>query len=263
MTEIKVTNLSVKIGTKKVLNKISFSAIKGDVFAIVGPNGTGKSTLLKSIMNHFNVHITNGSITFNGKNIKNLATDKIAKFGVFYATQNPTELEGIQTLEFLKIIVNETSKDKVGFYQLYSRINDLMKSLDLPQEILTRNVNVGFSGGQKKKHEILQAQLFNPSLLLLDEIDSGLDIDAIQIIADFINKNRKDRITIIVSHHLDFLYSLKPNKVLVLIDGSIAKIGDLSLVKKIEKNGYKQFIPKQKNQPDFEITDPYLACHRK
>ncbi|MDR3257828.1 MAG: Fe-S cluster assembly ATPase SufC [Mycoplasmataceae bacterium] len=263
MLAIKVNNLSASIAEKKILNKVSFSAKKGDVIAVVGPNGTGKSTLLKSIMNHFNVKITNGSINFAGKNLKGLSTDKIAKMGVFYATQNPTELEGIKTLEFLKIIVNESSKEKVGFYQLYSKINDLIKQLDLPAEILTRNVNVGFSGGQKKKNEILQAQLFNPSLLLLDEIDSGLDIDAIEIISDFINKNRKDRITIVVSHHLDFLYTLKPNKVIVLIDGFVTKIGDISLVKTIEKNGYKQFTSKIKNKPDFEITDPYLACHRK
>jgi Fe-S cluster assembly ATP-binding protein len=134
--------------------------------------------------------------------------------------------------------------------------------LGLPEEILTRNVNVGFSGGQKKKNEILQSELFNPKLILLDEIDSGLDFDAIKLIAGFINKNRKKRITILVSHHLEFLHQIKPNKVVILVNGKIVKNGNISLVKDIEKNGYRQYTKNIKKQSDFEITDPYLACHK-
>jgi Fe-S cluster assembly ATP-binding protein len=134
--------------------------------------------------------------------------------------------------------------------------------LGLPDEILTRNVNVGFSGGQKKKNEILQSELFNPNLILLDEIDSGLDFDAIKLIANFINKNRPKRITIVVSHHLEFLQQIKPNKAIILVDGKVVKTGNISLVKEIEKNGYKQYTKNVQKNPDFEITDPYLACHK-
>jgi Fe-S cluster assembly ATP-binding protein len=134
--------------------------------------------------------------------------------------------------------------------------------LNLPDEILTRNVNVNFSGGQKKKNEILQSELFNPSLILLDEIDSGLDIDATKLIADFITRNAKKRITIIISHHLEFLHQIKPNKVIILVNGKIAKTGNIVLAKEIEKNGYKQYIENIPNNQDFEIIDPYLACHK-
>jgi Fe-S cluster assembly ATP-binding protein len=182
--------------------------------------------------------------------------------GIFYSAQNPIELEGIQLLEFFKIIASENTSKKAGFYQLYTKINQLLKSLDLPNELLTRNVNVGFSGGQKKKNEILQAQLFQPSIILLDEIDSGLDFDAIKIIANFINKNRSKRITIIVSHHLEFLQTVKPTKVILLINGQIIKTGAISLAKEIEKNGFKKYLPTNKKETDFEITDPYLSCQR-
>jgi Fe-S cluster assembly ATP-binding protein len=262
MNTFKINRLTTTFGKKDILSNVSLHAKQGDVIAILGPNGAGKSTLLKTIMHHFQVQIKKGQILFNQKNITNWTTDQIAKLGIFYATQNPTELEGIQSLEFFKIIANENSADKIGFYQLYSKINNLLKILNLPDEILTRNVNVGFSGGQKKKNEILQSELFNPSLILLDEIDSGLDFDATKLIADFIKKNIKKRITIVVSHHLEFLQQIKPNKVIILIDGKIMKEGNISLVEEIEKNGYRQYIKDIKKDQDFEITNPYLACHK-
>ncbi|MDR1234542.1 MAG: Fe-S cluster assembly ATPase SufC [Mycoplasmataceae bacterium] len=261
MKTLQITRFNASFGKKQILRNISLTAKQNDVIAILGPNGTGKSTLLKAIMHHFSIN-TSGSIEFNSQEITNLPTDKIAKLGIFYATQNPIELEGIQTLEFFKIIANENTENKIGFYQLYSKINELLEKLDLPSEILTRNVNVGFSGGQKKKNEMLQSQLFNPSLILLDEIDSGLDFDATKLIASFINKDRKNRITFIVSHHLEFLHQVKPTKVLIMINGEIVKIGNISLIKEIEKNGYKQYAPKNQNDSDFEITDPYLTCHK-
>ncbi|MDR0739738.1 MAG: Fe-S cluster assembly ATPase SufC [Mycoplasmataceae bacterium] len=263
MNILKIHNLTTLFDKKRILNDISLTARQPEVIAILGPNGAGKSTLLKAIMHHFSMK-TQGSIKFNNHELTKMSTDKIAKLGVFYATQNPIELEGVQTLDFLKIIANENSpKQKVGFYQLYSKINELIKLLDLPSEILTRNVNVGFSGGQKKKNEILQSQLFNPSLILLDEIDSGLDFDATKLIANFINKKRHERITFIVSHQLEFLHQVNISKVIILIDGKIVKIGGTALIREIEKNGYKQYAANIKSEADFEITDPYLTCHKK
>ncbi|MDR0985373.1 MAG: Fe-S cluster assembly ATPase SufC [Mycoplasmataceae bacterium] len=262
INNLTIKNLYVSIHKKHILDNVSLNIKNGDVLAIMGPNGAGKSTLLKAIMHHFSTKIDKGTISFNNKTINNLPTDQIARFGIFYATQNPTELEGIQTLEFLKIISKNNIDEKSSFYELYNKIQTSLKALDLPNEILTRNVNVGFSGGQKKKNEILQAKLFNPKIILLDEIDSGLDIDAMKIISNYINQNKKKRITIIVSHHIEFLNIIKPNKVLVLINGRVNKQGNINLVKQIEKNGFKQFTNIQKNNKDFEISDPYLACHK-
>ncbi|MDR2369543.1 MAG: Fe-S cluster assembly ATPase SufC [Mycoplasmataceae bacterium] len=261
-SSFKIKNLTTTFDKKKILTSASFTAQQGDIIAILGPNGAGKSTLLKAIMHHFQVQIESGQIIFNKQDITNWSTDKIAKLGVFYATQNPTELDGVQLLEFFKVISNENSPEKIGFYQLYAKITDLLKSLGLPNEILTRNVNVGFSGGQKKKNEILQSELFNPKLILLDEIDSGLDFDAIKLIAHFITRNAKKRITIIVTHHLEFLQQIKPNRVIVLINGKIVKIGDITLATEIEKNGYKQYIKGVSKHQEFDIVDPYLSCHK-
>jgi Fe-S cluster assembly ATP-binding protein len=259
-----IKGLSAKIGSKTILHNFSLSANKGDVIAILGPNGAGKSTLLKSIMKHFSVKITKGNIDYDSHNLNKMTTDQIAKLGIFYTTQNPIELDGVQMLEFLKLVANKNSTKNLSFMQLYSNIQDSLKTFELPNEILTRSVNVGFSGGQKKKNEILQAKLFNPSLILLDEIDSGLDIDAMKIISNFIVKNKKNCVTIVISHHLEFLNILQPTKVYILVDGYTAKIGDKNLVKVIEKDGFKNFIKNApKKQEDFEKSDPFIICHKK
>jgi Fe-S cluster assembly ATP-binding protein len=258
MNKLNIKNLNVTIQNNIILDKVSFDAQQGDVLAIVGLNGAGKSTLLKAIMNHFQLKIR-GSIKYNGNELVGLDTDKIAKFNIFYGSQNPTELEGVQMLEFLKIVANATKTEKISFANLFKQVDSSLKTLGLPQEILNRSVNVGFSGGQKKKNEILQAELFNPSLILLDEIDSGLDVDAMQIISKYINNNRTNRITIIVSHHLEFLNIIKPNKVLVLSNGTVAKIGDKKILEQIEKEGYKSFKTKEKHT-DFSNEDPFLTC---
>jgi Fe-S cluster assembly ATP-binding protein len=260
MKKLIIKNLNVKIQSNNILNNISFNVNEGDVLAVVGLNGAGKSTLLKAIMNHFSLNIK-GSIKYGDNQLVGLDTDKIAKLDIFYGSQNPTELEGVQMIEFLKLVANSTKITKVGFYDLYKSINNALGMLGLPQDILNRNVNVGFSGGQKKKNEILQAILFNPTLVLLDEIDSGLDVDAMKTISQYINKNKKNRITIIVSHHLEFLNIINPNKVIVLSNGNIAKIGGNEILTKIEKDGYKSFNVGTKDQL-FSIEDPFLSCKR-
>jgi Fe-S cluster assembly ATP-binding protein len=260
MKKLIVKNLHAKVQNSDILHNISFNATLGDVLAIVGLNGAGKSTLLKAIMNHFSLSIK-GSIKYGNDQLVGLETDKIAKLNIFYGSQNPTELDGVSMVEFLKLVANSTKTTKVGFYDLYKSINNALTMLGLPQDILNRNVNVGFSGGQKKKNEILQATLFNPELILLDEIDSGLDVDAMKTISQYINKNKKNRITIIVSHHLEFLDIIKPNKVLVLSNGSVARIGGKEILNKIEKEGYKSFNLKTKNQL-FSIEDSFLSCKK-
>jgi Fe-S cluster assembly ATP-binding protein len=263
MHNLILRKIKVAIQDKLILNNFSINIKQKDVVALMGPNGAGKSTLFKAVMNHFNVKRLGGQIIYDGVNLNNKPTDEIAKLGIFYATQNPTELDGVQMLEFLKLISNQNSKEHVPFYQLFTSINETLKILDLPNEILSRNVNVGFSGGQKKKSEILQAQLFNPSLILLDEIDSGLDVDAVKIIANFINRKRNNSITLVISHNVEFLELLKPNKVIILANGEIVKSGDKTLIKKIESLGFKPFINNKKTNEDFSKEDPFLTCNRR
>ncbi|MDR2823347.1 MAG: Fe-S cluster assembly ATPase SufC [Mycoplasmataceae bacterium] len=263
MHNLILQKLRIAIQDKLILKDFSLNVKQNDVVALMGPNGAGKSTLFKAIMHHFNVRQLKGRVSYDGHNLNDKSTDEIAKLGIFYATQNPTELDGVQMLEFLKLISNQSHAEHTPFYQLFTSINQTLKTLDLPSEILSRNVNVGFSGGQKKKSEILQAQLFDPSLILLDEIDSGLDIDATKIIANFINQRRKKSITLVISHNVEFLELLKPNKVIILANGEIAKTGNQSLIKKIESLGFKPFIKNVQADEDFTKEDPFLTCNRR
>ncbi len=252
-----VSNLSVNLNNNVLLKNINFTLKTGDVMAVLGPNGAGKSSLLKSLMSHYNYPIQSGEIVLNGKNITDLPTDKKAKLGLFYCSQNPVELDGVQMLEFFKVLSKENSKN---FYEFYKNLNSAMLEVKLKHELLKSSVNVGFSGGEKKKNEILQAKLLQPKIMLIDEIDSGLDLDAIKIVADYINKNKKNWITIIVSHHIDFLKNIKPNKSIVLVDGQVAASNQKDIINFVEKNGYSSFFEK-KLRPIRTL--PIMCCDLK
>lgn len=239
-----VKNLSINIGEKSILKKINFDCQNGDCIALIGPNGAGKSTLLKTIMHHFNTKVVDGSIIFNGIDITKKSTYEIARMGFFYIDQTPVELEGVPMIEFFKDIIR-IHNPKVSFVDVYKKINNLFDDLSLDKSLLSHDVNVGFSGGQKKKNEIIQSQLLNSQVLLLDEIDAGLDVDATRTIEKYINTTRKEHITIVVSHDLDFFKILKPNKVIILANNKIAKIGDYELIEEIKKDGYKNYEQKK------------------
>jgi Fe-S cluster assembly ATP-binding protein len=173
--------------------------------------------------------------------------------------QNPIELNGVKNIDLLKLITSKNDKN-MDFSQSYKTIINGIKELNLPTEILTRDVNVNFSGGQKKKNEILQATLSNAKVLLLDEIDSGLDIDAMKIIAKYINNQKKHSIILIVTHHLEFLKFIKPTKVIVLVDGTKVKEGQQDIIKVIESKGFEPYIDKNKrDEENFKKTDPFIC----
>ncbi len=244
-----VKKINIIIDSKPILNNISFSLKTGDVVALIGPNGAGKTTLLKSLVNHYSTKINSGDILFNNKSIKNMETYKIARMGFFYVDQNPPQLNGVPMLEFLKDIIKINNSNS-SFYQKYKMIDTLFDQVSLDKSLLSHSVNVGFSGGQKKKNEIIQSALLNSKVLLLDELDAGLDVDAIKIVQDYINKNRKSHITIMITHDLDMFSNIKPNKVFLLANHKIQKTGGLEIINEINKNGYKNYEQKPKRQID-------------
>ncbi len=236
---LSIKNLSVDINEKHVLKDISLDLNKGEVIAILGPNGHGKSTIFKSIFNHYMINKTNGQIMFNEKDITNLTPDEISKLGIFLASQISEEIPGVTMIDFLKLIINSHREQPIQITELFKKTESYLKDLNLDRSVLSRHVNLGFSGGEKKKSEILQMLLLDPQLLLLDEIDSGLDVDSLNTIIKKIQEwKTPDKSIIIISHSEKILNHIKPDKVYVVIDGEIKKVGSYELVEKINSEGY-------------------------
>jgi Fe-S cluster assembly ATP-binding protein len=209
----------------------------------MGPNGGGKSTLANTIFSSPRYIITDGTIKFNGEDITNESTDKIAKKGVFMSFQTPEEIPGISLAQFLKNTNQSYTGNKPNVITFYKEVDKYMKELNMKSDYTSREFNVGFSGGEKKKNEILQMLLFNPKLAILDETDSGLDVDAIKIVSKGINLYKNDNnAVLIITHSTKILESLHVDKVHILIDGKIVKTGDSTLASEIEKNGYSEYL---------------------
>lgn len=241
MLEIKDLDVKVKNEDKVILNKLSLNINKGDVHVIMGPNGTGKSTLSKVITGYYKYEVTGGDILFEGKSILDLTTDERARLGIFLAMQDPISIEGLSNSEFLKTAISETTGEKVGLFEFIKILEKEMKNLKLNESMLHRSLNQGFSGGEKKKNEVLQLKLLKPKFIILDELDSGLDVDSLRIVCDNINsylEENKDTSVLIITHYPRILDYIKPNYVHVIKGGTIVKTGDISLADTIEKNGY-------------------------
>ena len=241
MLEIKDLDVKVKNEDKVILNKLSLNINKGEVHVIMGPNGTGKSTLSKVITGYYKYEVTGGDILFEGKSILDLTTDERARLGIFLAMQDPISIEGLSNSEFLKTAISETTGEKVGLFEFIKTLEKEMKNLKLNESMLHRSLNQGFSGGEKKKNEVLQLKLLKPKFIILDELDSGLDVDSLRIVCDNINsylEENKDTSVLIITHYPRILDYIKPNYVHVIKVGTIVKTGDISLADTIEKNGY-------------------------
>ena len=209
----------------------------------MGPNGSGKSTLANTIFSSPRYIVTGGSIKFMGEDITGLSTDKIAKKGIFMSFQTPEEIPGISLAQFLKTTKQSITGEKVNLYKFTKEVEEYMNKLNMNYDYVNRDFNVGFSGGEKKKNEILQMLILNPKLVILDETDSGLDVDAIKTVSKGISlfKNDKNAV-LIITHSTKILKSLKVDKVHILVDGKIIKTGDSSLAETIENNGYSEYI---------------------
>ena len=241
MLEIK--NLHVSINNNKILKGLNLNINKGEVHAIMGPNGSGKSTLASVIAGREEYEVTKGSIIYSNKKLLKLSADERALKGIFLAFQYPVEIPGVSTTNFIKTAVNQIRESKgkkpldaVAFLKV---MKEKMKIVKINQALLSRSINEGFSGGEKKRNEIFQMAMLDPKLAILDETDSGLDIDALKIVAKGVNKLKsKDNATIIVTHYQRLLDYIIPDYVHVLIDGKIVKSGDKNLAQELEKKGY-------------------------
>jgi Fe-S cluster assembly ATP-binding protein len=238
MLEIK--DLHVKAENKKIIKGVNLSFQKGDVVAIMGPNGNGKSTLLKAIMKHPKYEITKGYITYKGKKISDMQTDEIAKESIFFASQSPQEVSGVLNIDFIRAAMKSQSGKEPDIFSFYKNIKREAEELKLPSDYDKRSVNEGFSGGEKKKSEIVQLIMLDPDVILLDEIDSGLDVDSLNTIANKINQiiENKNKILIMVSHYERLFKLVKPNKAVVIIDGKISASGGYEIIQRIDKDGY-------------------------
>ncbi|MFN3234172.1 MAG: Fe-S cluster assembly ATPase SufC [Gammaproteobacteria bacterium] len=238
-----VENLHVSVENEEILKGINLTINTGEVHAIMGPNGSGKSTLANVLSGRDGYEITKGKVTFKEKDLSSLSPDERACAGLFLGFQYPIEIPGVTTVNFLKTALNAVRKargeapiDAMDFLNL---VKEKMKNVEMDQDFLYRSVNQGFSGGEKKRHEIMQMLLLEPTLAILDETDSGLDIDALQIVSKGINTLRsKDRAILLVTHYQRLLNYVQPDFVHVLIDGKIVKSGDKTLAHELEKQGY-------------------------
>lgn len=251
MTVLEVKNLHVSLAndeTHEILKGINLVIKTGEIHAIMGPNGTGKSTLSETIMGNTNYLITEGEILVDGVVINDLKVDERARLGLFLAMQYPAEISGLTNTEFLRAAINarRAEDDQIPVMKFIQKLDDKMEILKMTEDLADRYLNVGFSGGEKKRNEILQLMMIEPQIAILDEIDSGLDIDALRVVADGVNSMRGPEFgTLIITHYQRLLNYIKPDFVHIIMDGKIVLTGDAELAKELEKNGYEHLLEDQ------------------
>ena len=240
---LKVTNLHARVGEADILKGVDLEINPGEIHAIMGPNGSGKSTLAQILAGHESYEVTAGQAVYEGKDLLELAPEERAREGIFLAFQYPVEIPGVNTAYFLRTSLNELRKargeeqmDAIDFLGL---IREKLQLVEMDESFLKRSVNEGFSGGEKKRHEVLQLAVLEPKLAILDETDSGLDIDALRIVANGVNTlHRDDKSVLVVTHYQRLLDYIVPDFVHVLIDGRIVTSGDKELARELEAKGY-------------------------
>ncbi len=244
---LEIRNLTARIGDKQILNGISLTVQDGEVAAIMGPNGSGKSTLSYVISGRAGYEVTDGEVLLNGENILELDAHERAARGVFLAFQYPLEIPGVTTMTFLKAAMNAQRKQRgeaeLSTPEFMKTVRSAADKLGVVQEMLRRALNVGFSGGEKKRLEVLQMALLEPKFAILDETDSGLDIDALRIVAEGVNALRRpDRSFLVITHYQRLLDYIVPDSVHVLSKGRIVTSGGKELALELEKNGYRDYV---------------------
>lgn len=243
MSVLSIKDLHVAIGDKEILKGINLTINTGETHALMGPNGNGKSTLLGTIMGHPKYKVTEGTITLDGEDVLSMSVDERSRKGLFLGMQYPQEIPGVTNSDFLRSAMNARREKPLSLYQFIKAMDHATEDLEMDGNLAHRYLNEGFSGGEKKRNEILQMKLLEPKFALLDEIDSGLDVDALRIVADNINEMRetkKDDFGLVMVSHYERLYELvKPTHVHVLVDGNIVVEGGFELIEKINNEGYE------------------------
>ena len=241
MSVLEVKDLHVTVEGKEILKGVNLKMSTGEIHAIMGPNGTGKSTLSSTIMGDPAYKITKGDILLNGKSIIDLPVDERARMGLFLAMQYPQEIPGVTNAEFVKSAINarRPKDDPIPLMDFIKRLDETLETLDMSEEMSDRYLNEGFSGGEKKRNEIMQMMMIRPEFAILDEIDSGLDIDALKVVSRGVNQKRGDNFgSLIITHYQRLLNYIVPDYVHVMMDGQLVKTGGPDLAIRLEKEGY-------------------------
>ena len=237
---LKINNLNVSVSDEYILNRFNLNINDGEIHALMGPNGVGKSTICKTILGDKNYQITSGDIIYNNHVLNDMSTTERARLGIFLLNQNPITIEGVSNAEMLRTVLSEKNDSPVDIFKFNNKMLEICKKIDLPVSFIHRNINEGMSGGERKKNELLHLWMLEPSFIILDEVDSGLDVDAIKLVANSIMEyyNKYKPSILIITHHEAILDLIKPEYVHIIKDGTIVETGNIDLAKNIEKNGF-------------------------
>ena len=241
MATLQIINLHAKVEDKEILKGVNLTIKENETLALLGPNGHGKSTLLSVIMGHPKYEVTEGQILLDGQDVLSMSVDERSRAGLFLAMQYPSEVPGVINSDFLKAAMNARREKPLSLFQFYKALDKASSEVKFSMDMVNRSLNEGFSGGEKKRNEIFQMMLLNPSISMLDEIDSGLDVDAISIVSDAINKIKKDTNMgfLVVSHYARLYDLIHPTRAAVMINGQIVVEGGPEIIKKIDTTGYE------------------------
>ncbi|MET9311616.1 Fe-S cluster assembly ATPase SufC [Kribbella sp. NPDC003505] len=248
MATLEIRDLQVSVdteaGPKQILRGVDLTIAGGQTHAIMGPNGSGKSTLAYSIAGHPKYNITGGTVTLDGEDVLDMSVDERARAGLFLAMQYPVEVPGVSVANFLRTAKTAIDGEAPKLRTWVKDVNTALAELQMDPEFAQRNVNEGFSGGEKKRHEIVQLELLNPKIAILDETDSGLDIDALKIVSEGVNRfaGQGDKGILLITHYTRILRYIKPDFVHVFVDGRVAEEGGPELAEELEANGYERFV---------------------
>ena len=266
MPTLKIEDLRVTVEDKLILKGVDLTISSGEIHALLGPNGNGKSTLFQTIMGHPRYKIVSGVISYDGRDILEMTVDERSRAGLFLGMQYPVEISGITNADFMRTALNNQREEPIGLFDFIKTMDDGLNKLNLKSDFAHRFINEGFSGGEKKRNEIVQMLLLKPKLALLDEIDSGLDVDALKIVAEAINDeiNKEKMGLLIVSHYERFYQLVQPTYAHVMVDGRIVCSGNMELITKIDEEGYdwllKEMDLKLAEQPEKKLIYRLGVC---
>lgn len=241
---LSINNITITVDNKEILKEFSLNIKDGETHVLMGPNGVGKSTICRSILKDPNYLLQKGTIMYNNHDLKDLTTTEISRLGIMMVSQNPIAIEGVSNAEMLRIALSERTQEHIDIFKFSKKAKEICQKLSIPESFLHRDINSGMSGGERKKNELLHVWMLKPSFLILDEIDSGLDVDALKIVATSLKEYQEETncSILIITHNPKILEILKPDYIHILKDKKIVKTGDASLAAEIEKKGFKNIF---------------------